>query len=649
MVERGFNRGRLNDEELKQLQRLATLARGDIIKMTTLAGSGHPGGSMSSVDLFLLIYAKANLRPDDPFSPKRDRIVISHGHTSPGVYAVLGRLGFFDIDAAITTFRQAGSIFEGHVDNRVPGVEWNTGNLGQGLSAGCGMALASRLLRLGYHTFVLMSDGEQTKGQVGEARRFAKKYNLNDLIVLIDYNRLQISGSIDEVMPQDIKAGYRADGWEVIEVDGHDFQEIYQGVREALRKEHAPVAIIAHTVMGKGVSFMENKREFHGRALKPEEYKAAIAELGLEDDLERYQMLRQEGMFMDWRPQRPAPPLNIDVGDPITYEVSQKVGNRKAFGKALIDLAQRNSSRRDGTPIVALNCDLASSVQVEEFGRFFPDRFFEGGIQEHNTATIAGALSKEGVLAFFADFGVFGVDETYNQHRLNDINGTNLKLICTHSGLDVGQDGKTHHCIDYLGVMRNLFGFKVIVPADPNQTDRIIRYIANHWGNFLVAMGREKEPVITKEDGTPFFGDGYWFEYGKGDLIRAGDMGAIITMGGMVHRALKAWEILHERGCYVRVINFSCPLDPDVDILREAARTGLIITYEDHHIDTGLGSKVGNILAEEGWRVRFRKMGVTSYGASGEVGDLFRLQGLDEATLVAVVEEELRKRKNGGL
>ncbi|MBW2040150.1 MAG: transketolase, partial [Deltaproteobacteria bacterium] len=458
MIDRGFEKEKLNAEEVREMQRMAVLARGDIIKMTTLAGSGHPGGSMSSIDIFLLIYAKANLRPTDPLFPQRDRIIISHGHTSPGVYAALGRVGVFDVDAAITTFRQAGSIFEGHVDARVPGVEWNTGNLGQGLSAGCGMALASQLLRLGYHTFVLMSDGEQAKGQVSEARRFAKKYDLTDLTVVIDYNRLQISGTIDEVMPQDIKAGYQADGWDVIEVNGHDFQEIYQGVREALGRKHTPVVIIAHTVMGKGVSFMENAREFHGRVLTSEEYKAAIAELEVEDDLERYQILRQEGMFMEWRPQRPIPSLRVDPGDPFTYEAGEKVGNRKAFGRALTDLAQKNSSRTNGTPIVTLDCDLASSVQVEEFKRLFPGHFFEGGIQEHNTATIAGALSKAGILAFFADFGVFGVDETYNQHRLNDINGTNLKLICTHTGLDVGQDGKTHHCIDYLGVMRNLFG-----------------------------------------------------------------------------------------------------------------------------------------------------------------------------------------------
>ncbi len=649
MIERGFEKERLNVEEIRELERLAVLARGDILKMTTLAGSGHPGGSLSSIDLFLLIYAKANLRTADPFSSSRDRIVVSHGHTSPGVYAALGRVGFFNIDAAISTFRQAGSIFEGHVDSMVPGVEWNTGNLGQGLSAGCGMVLASRLLQLNYHTFVLMSDGEQAKGQVGEARRFARKYDLRDLTVVVDYNGLQISGAINEVMPQDIKANYRADGWEAIEVDGHDFQEIYQGVRKALFDIDTPTAIIAHTVMGKGVSFMEGQREFHGRALNAEEYKAAVAELGVEDDLERYRIARQEGMFIDWRPQRSTPPLEIDQGDPLTYEAGEKVGNRKAFGKTIIDLVQRSASQKNGTPIVALDCDLASSVQLEEFGKLFPDYFFEGGVQEHNTATIAGALSKMGIPAFFADFGVFGVDETFNQHRLNDINGTNLKLICTHTGLDVGPDGKTHHCIDYLGVMSNLFGFKVIVPADPNQIDRVIRYIVNRWGNFLVTMGREKEPVIAREDGTPFFGGGYRFEYGKGDLIRTGDMGAIITMGGMLHRAVKAWELLREKGFHVRVINLSCPLDPDREMLRDAVRTGLIVTYEDHHIDTGLGNRVGNVLSEEGWGVHLRKMGVTSYGTSGESEDLFRIQGLDEFSLANVVEEELRRKTHGGL
>ncbi len=198
----GFNEEKLNEEKIARLKRLARLSRGDILKMTTVAGSGHPGGSMSSIDIYLTLYSCARIYPDNPYSPDRDRIVISHGHTSPGVYATLARLGFFDIDSVIANFRRAGSLFEGHVERDVPGVEWGTGNLGQGLSAGCGFALTSKIQNKSFQVFVVMGDGEQSKGQIGEARRFTKKYSLNNLTVIVDYNRLQLSGPLMRLCPR---------------------------------------------------------------------------------------------------------------------------------------------------------------------------------------------------------------------------------------------------------------------------------------------------------------------------------------------------------------------------------------------------------------------------------------------------------------
>jgi transketolase len=265
-------------KQLQKLTELSKLARGDILKMTTLAGSGHPGGSMSSIDFYLVLYAYANVHPQSSSDPNRDRIVISHGHTSPGVYAALGRTGFFPFEAAIVNFRKAGSAFEGHVERGVPGVEWNTGNLGQGLSAGCGLALGSKVLKRGFHVFAAMGCGEQQKGQITEARRFAVKYDLHDLTVMIDFNCRQISGVTQEIMPQNIVENYKSDGWRVIEVNGHDFQEIYRGLREAtlfnIRHDPGPYC------HGQSVSFWrERKRPW--KSLNLEEYKKAIQELGL--------------------------------------------------------------------------------------------------------------------------------------------------------------------------------------------------------------------------------------------------------------------------------------------------------------------------------------------------------------------------------
>ena len=643
MDEKRFQVERLDETSLKKLTELSRLARGDILKMTTLAGSGHPGGSMSSIDFYLVLYAYANTHPQSSSDPNRDRIVISHGHTSPGVYAALGRTGFFPFEAAIVNFRKAGSAFEGHVERGVPGVEWNTGNLGQGLSAGCGLALGSKVLKRGFHVFVAMGCGEQQKGQITEARRFAMKYGLHNLTAIIDFNCRQISGVTQEIMPQNIVENYKSDGWRVIEVNGHDFQEIYRGLREATLFQH-PTMILAHTVMGKGVSFMEGKEEYHGRALNLEEYKKAVQELGVEDDLDRYRQIRESGTLPYSGREYPMEAPSIKIGIPKNYEKDQKLDNRSAFGNALVDLAKANLQGDGSLPIVVFDCDLAPSTKTTAFAKQFPNYFFQGGIQEHNTATIAGAISTLGLLPFFADFGVFGVDETYNQHRLNDINRTNLKLICTHNGFDVGEDGNTHQCIDYIGVMRNLFGYKIIAPADPNQTDRVIRYVGKTPGNFLVAMGRSPVPIILSEGGTPLFGGAYEFRYGQADLIRNGKDGAIISTGNMVYRAVQAWQKLKEKGIEVQVLNISCLSDLDAEAIQAAARTGMIVTYEDHHIQTGLGSLIANVLTEKGLGIRFRKMGISRYGSSGKPDDLYKMQGLDVDSLVKTVMEEIKKK-----
>ncbi len=638
-----FEVEKLDGVSINRLTDLGRLARGDILKMTTFAGSGHPGGSMSSIDFYLVLYSYANVHPRSPSDPNRDRIVISHGHTSPGVYAALGRIGFFPIESAIGDFRKAGSPFEGHVEKGIPGVEWNTGNLGQGLSAGCGFSLGAKILKKNLHVFVAMGCGEQQKGQISEARRFAIKYGLHNLTVIIDFNCRQIGGVTQEIMPQNIVENYKSDGWGVIEVNGHDFQEIYRGLREAISSQH-PTMILAHSIMGKGVSFMEGKEEFHGRALKFDEYKKAVQELGIEDDLDRYQKMREWGIpsFAGRKYPRTIP--SVQTGAPRNYEKDQKLDNRTAFGNALVDLANANLQGDGSLPIVVFDCDLAPSTKTTAFAKQFPNYFFQGGIQEHNTATIAGAISTLGLLSFFADFGVFGVDETYNQHRLNDINGTNLKLICTHNGFDVGEDGNTHQCIDYIGVMRNLFGYKIIAPADPNQTDRVIRYIAKTSGNFLVAMGRSTTPILLAEEGNPIFGSSYEFRYGQADLIRKGKDGAIITIGNMVSRAVQAWQKLKEKGIEVQVLNISCLSDLDVEAIQTAARTGMIVTYEDHHIQTGLGSLIANVLTEKGLGIHFRKMGITQYGSSGKPDDLYKMQGLDVDSLVKTVMEEIEKK-----
>ncbi len=637
----------LSAETLTQLKEMWRRCARRIILSTTLAGCGHPGGSLSSLHMLLMVYALAEHDPKAPDKPDRDRVVISQGHISPGVYAVLCEYGYFPEEPFLMEFRRAGSAFGGHVEQSVPGVEWNTGNLGQGLSAACGMAKALKLKGLARRVFCLMGDGEQQKGQVIEARRWAVKFGLDNLFTLIDYNRLQIGGDIAKVMPQDIPAEIKATYWNLIETDGHDFQALYQALRKALLREveapERPTAILAHTVMGKGISFMENDAKWHGMALPPDLAKKALEELGF-DPQELDVLLDKRKSYTISFPHRPHEPMHpeIDPGQPILYGPETKTDNRSAYGKALLSLAEQNNLPDKPPKVLGLTCDLEGSVKMNAFHKHSPKAFFESGIQEHHTASVAGALSKEGFLVFFSTFGVFAVDETYNQHRINVLNRSNVKIVSTHLGLDVGEDGPTHQCVDYLGLLLNLLDLDIYMPADPNQTDRIIRYVATQKGNFFVGMGRSKIPVVLNQEGEPFFGEDYRFVPGKADWLKKGAQGTIVTYGAVVFRALEAAKRLEEEGFSIGVLNMASIRPLDEEALLSAAQTGPILVAEDHVVETGLGTLVARTLALHGITTRLRLKGVTKYGSSGKPDDLYREQGLDPESLAQEMKDLLR-------
>lgn len=627
-------RGSLDTETWEQLAQLSRRCRGDIVRMTTIAGSGHPAGSLSSLDMYLTVYAGANISPANTDDPARDRIVISHGHTSPALYSVLAALGFIRREEVIAAFRRIDSPFEGHVERSIPGVEWTSGNLGQGLSAGCGFALGARVRGLSYQTFVMMSDAEQAKGQVAEARRFAQKYGLSALTVLIDYNHFQISGRVEDVMPVNIRGGYEADGWRVLEVDGHDIRAIHAAIGQAIGDPSRPYAILCATVMGKGVSFMENRADFHGRAPTDAECRLALAELGEPDDLDQWRAARSR-VTVPAPVRRREPPPDIETGRAQRYE--QPTDPRVVFGKVLEEIGRSNPD----APIAVFDCDLADSVKTGGFGRARPQGYFQAGVSEHTTATIAGAVSTCGVLALWADFGVFCLDEVYNQLRLNAVNGTDLKIVATHLGYNVGADGKTHHCIDYLGLLRSLFGFGVVVPADPNQTDHIVRHVLRQPGNMVIGLGRMKLPIIRREDGSGYYGEDYRYQYGKHDVIRTGKHGVIFAMGPLVHEALQARAVLRDTGIEIGVTAVSAPFALDPAAVREASRTGLVVTCEDHHVLTGLGSIVASAMARERCVAAFVPIGITEFGGSDEAPVLYQQYGMNAGAIVAAVRRAL--------
>ena len=585
------------------LQLRAKQCRYDILRMIRAAGSGHTGGSLSSVDLYVTLLDR--MTPDD-------RLVVSHGHSAAALYAALANYGYVDVEEAVASFRRKPP-FEGHPSLAVNGVEWCSGSLGQGLSVGCGFALAKKLKGENGRVFVVMGDGEQQKGQLQEAREFAVNYALDNLIAVVDDNGLQACGTVADTTNASLEKKYAMSGWQTVSVDGHDLTALGNAVDTAV----GPACILAKTVMGKGVPAIENDYHYHGVPLMGDACEEALARLALSDE--------EKAQLPPVSPRKAAQydAVTVPVGEGRVYTGTNDI--RSAMGNALADAAAANPA----VTMAALDCDLEGSVKLTDFKHLRPTQFIECGIAEHNAATVAAALSKSGVLAIHADFSMFNIAETYSQNRMADINHAPFKLFCTHAGLDVGEDGKTHQCIDYVSLLANLHGMQIIVPADANQADGAVRYALATPHPVAVIGGRSKLPILADKEGTTL-----GFVYGKGDWLREGADGVIVAYGNLVHHAVRAADALAEKGVRIGVLNMATPAALDEEALKQAATTGLIVTYEDHNVQTGIAGGVARLLCENGIACRLVAKGVSHYGASMSPDRLYEEQGLDEASLI---------------
>lgn len=622
--------------EERQLDKAAQVCKGLAVAMVARANSGHPAGALSSMKMYMAAYGAANVSPQNCDSLDRDFVVVSHGHTSAAAYATLAYYGFVDAFDAVNEFRRTGSRFQGHVERMVPGIDWGSGCLGQGLSAGAGFALAQKARGYDGRVYVLMGDGEQPKGQIAEARRLIAAQKLANVTALIDVNDIQISGRCGDVMPVHIKELWEADGWRTISCDGDSFAELYAALKAA-RAAWQPVAVLCRTTMGKGVSFMEDTPDYHGKAASGDLYLQAMKELG-QPDLVALAAERKKAKFSAARAVKPFE-ATLDPGTPKVYGASDATDNRSAFGSALAEVGQLNYKKAGRAPVLVFDCDLAGSVKTGEFAKKCPDNFIQCGIQENTTATAAGAASVGGVVPVWAEFGVFGLAEAYNQQRMNDVNRAGEKLVLTHVGLDVGEDGMTHQCIDYVSLMSNFFNWKLVVPADPNQTDRATRWALKTPGNVCLAMGRGKLPTLCA-NGKPLLARD--FTYGEAVKVREGSDAAILALGAMAGRAVQAAELLERRGIHAAVYAVSCPLEIDRAALTEAFRTGTVLTVEDHNVNSGMGSLWLARAEELGLRAAARRLGVHRYGDSGPSEEVYAAMGLS-ADAIAATLEELKK------
>lgn len=596
--------------------------------MVTGAQSGHPGGSLSSLDYLALIYSQRICHTNE-------QVVVSHGHISPAVYSVLAELGAIPKDRAIAKFRRPDDIFEGHINRKVNGVFYGTGPLGIGCSVASGFALGNKLLGKEGTVFLLMGDGEQQEGQVYEMMHFASKYKLGNLLMFIDYNQVQLTSSLAEIMPLDIAGHYKASGWDVHEVDGHDFSAMWDAIAKAEYVKDKPSVIIGNTVMGKGVSFMESvgaclKSDWHGKSPKKEDTAKELLCSVLSEEEEEILQDGLKKLEVKIKTLFEVEGDALDAGGARTYEPGTMTDCRSAYGNALTDLAGLNKN------VLAMTADLADSVKTDGVKKNFPERHIECGIAEQHMISTAGGLSLQGFVPFASTFGAFMTSRAKDQARVNDINETNVKMVATHCGLSVGEDGPTHQVIDDISSFSGFWHTQIFEPCDPNQCDRMIRYIAKTYGNFYVRMGRAKTPVILNEKGEPYFAGDYEFKPGRADVLRSGNAVTLIASGAMVPYAVKAVE---QCGADVELICVSSfvPFDRDT-IVASAKKTGRVVTVHDHNVHTGLAKFVEEALFEAGVLVPIKNLGVREYQLSGTADELYAKAGMATEDIIEALK-----------
>ncbi len=592
------------------------------IRATTKAGSGHPTSCCSAADIVAtLFFSVMRFDPKNPRNPDNDRFVLSKGHAAPLLYAAWAEAGLFD-PKQLLELRTLESDLEGHPTPRLSFVDMATGSLGQGLSVGVGIALNNKNLdQSPARTYVVLGDGESVEGSVWEAADIARNYQLDNLCGILDINRL---GQSDPTMLEhDLKA-YQARwegfGWHTICVDGHNHAELLKAFAEAAQTPTKPTMILAKTFKGKGIPFAEDHPSWHGKPLNAQQAEEVITALN--------QSL-----------QSPSPKLSIAPPIPVQrakstiqslpapkYRATDLVATREAFGEALAELGEVNSL------VVALDADVKNSTYTDKFKKRFPDRFFENFIAEQNMVGAAAGLAACGKIPFAATFACF-LTRAYDFIRMAAISQANIKLMGSHVGVSIGEDGPSQMGLEDLAMMAAQPEVVVLYPSDAMCAYRLVETMANHQGMVYMRTGRPKTPILYGADES--------FTIGGSKVLRqsARDQLTIVAAGVTVFEALKAYDQLQTAGITVRIIDLYsvAPIDRPTLLQAAKATNSRFLTVEDHYLHGGIGDAVLSALAEEG--IRLTKMGIGQIPHSGKPDQLLDYYGISARAIVEKVKQ----------
>ena len=595
--------------------------RVDSVRASAAAASGHPTSSMSAADLLaVLLDGHLRLDPANLDDPSADHLIFSKGHASPLYYAVLKAAGIVD-DEELLTFRRLGSRLEGHPTPRIPPTDVATGSLGQGLPISVGVAIAGkRLDRLPYRVWCLCGDSEMAEGSMWESIQHAGWEGLDNLIAIIDVNRL---GQTRETMLGWDTDGYaeriRAFGWHAIVIDGHDVDAIEAAYSEAEATEGRPTAIVARTMKGRGVKAVEDQPGKHGKPLDdPDD---AIAELGGERDLS-VQLSKPPG----GAPHR----FEVSGGELPTWDLGDEVATRKAYGEALTALG---AMRGD---VVALDGEVSNSTHSEDFRAAHEDRYFEMFIAEQQLVAAAVGFHVRDWVPFASTFSAF-FTRAYDFIRMAAISRASIRLSGSHAGVSIGEDGPSQMALEDIAAFRAVHGSTVLHPSDANQTSALVGAMADTEGISFLRTLRGKTPVRTPADEPARIG---------GSRVVCGadaEDVAIVACGITVDEADRAAQALEREGIHARVLDCYSIKPIDAGALRSAARDcGAIVTVEDHWPEGGLGDAVLEALADADDRPRVTKLAVREMPVSGTPEELLHEAGIDAEAITAAARAVVR-------
>jgi len=606
--------------DTQNLHKLPTLIRYYILVSTTEAKSGHPTSSLSAVELMTTLmfggFFKAKL--DDPNYHNNDRLIFSKGHASPLFYAIYGAAGKLT-EEELKTLRKYDSPLEGHPTMRFPYTEAATGSLGQGLSVGLGMALNAKYLdKLPYKTFVLLGDSEMAEGSNWEAIQVAAHYKLDNLIGIIDTNRLGQRG--ETMYGHDVEAYAKrvgAFGWETIVIDGHNLEDVSSAFEKAQLVKEKPMMIIAKTQKGKGVSFLEGQEGWHGKALSKEECEKALSEIGEVNT----QII---GVV--------SPPELIEKkveehSNTITslYKSGELVATRKAYGDSIAQLTKQN------TNIVVLDAEVSNSTFADSVKKETPDQFFEMFIAEQNMVGTALGLSRRGKVPFISTFAAF-FTRAFDQIRMSQYSDSNIKFVGSHAGASIGVDGSSQMGLEDIAMFRTVQDCVVLYPSDAFSTAKLVEESAKHYGNVYIRTTREATELLYSNEDE--------FHIGGSKVLKSSDNDVVTVIGAGItlHEALEAYELLAEQGIKIRVIDLYSikPIDTET-LLKASNETNALIVVEDHYSEGGICEAVRSALANESGKVY--SLAVIKMPRSGQPNELLAYEEIDAEAIVKKVKE----------